>query len=213
VLDNGTVAVTMSLGRERYAVPKVAGMSVDRAQDALLKQHLTYGRSFLRYSSARKGRVLGSNPATGRHEPPGFQVDLIVSKGPRPVHVRDWTGRSADQAVRVLRAQGLQVDTSDQEFSDSVHEGRVIAQNPVGLVLHRGDSVSLTVSRGPELVEIPGDLRAMGVEAATQQLQGLGFHVEVEHSDLYLGLGYVASSSPSPGSTAPKGSTVIVRIV
>jgi len=213
VLDSGTVTLTMSLGRERYAVPEVARMSVDRAQDALLKHHLTYGRSFLRYSSAAKGVVLGSNPAAGRREPPGFVVDLIVSKGARPIHVRNWTGTSAGHAVRVLRGQGLHVDTSDREFSDSIPQGRVIAQDPEAEVLHRGDTVSLTVSRGPELVEIPGDLKAMGVETATQLLQGLGFHVEVEHSDLYLGLGFVASSSPSAGSTAPKGSTVILRII
>jgi serine/threonine-protein kinase len=214
VLDHGTVTLTMSLGKERYAVPKVARMTVDQAQDALLRAHLKYGRSFLRYDdSAPKGMVLGSNPAAGRREAPAFQVDLIVSKGPRPIHIQDWTGESADRAVRALQARGLQVDTSHQQFSDSVPKGQVISQNPVDQVLHRGDTVSLTVSKGPELVEVPGNLRAMGVEAATQLLQGLGFHVEVEHSDLYLGLGYVASSSPSPGSTAPKGSTVILRIV
>jgi len=214
VLDDGAVTLTMSLGKERYSVPKVKGMTVDEAQDALLKAHLAYGRSFLRYDdSAPEGMVMGSNPALGHREPPGFQVDLVVSKGPRPIHVRDWTGKSADRAVRALQAKGLQVDTSHQEFSDKVAKGFVISQDPVGQVLHRGDTVSLTVSQGPELVEIPGNLRAMGVEAATQLLQGLGFHVEVDHSDLYLGLGYVASSSPGPGSMAPKGSTVILRIV
>jgi eukaryotic-like serine/threonine-protein kinase len=214
VLDHGTVTLTLSLGKERYAVPKVARMTVDQAQDALRQSHLTYGRSFLRYNdSAPRGMVLGSNPAVGRREPPGFQVDLVVSKGPRPIHVRDWTGKSADRAVRVLQARGLQVDTSDQQYSDQVQKGFVISQDPVGTVLHRGDTVSLTVSKGPELVQVPSDLRAMGVEAATQMLQGLGFHVQVEKSELYLGLGYVASSSPGPGSMAPKGSTVILRIV
>jgi serine/threonine-protein kinase len=53
----------------------------------------------------------------------------------------------------------------------------------------------------------------MGVDAATQLLQSLGFKVKVEQADLYLGLGFVASSSPGPGDTAPKGSTVILRIV
>jgi serine/threonine-protein kinase len=214
VLDHGTVTLTMSLGKERYAVPTVARMTVDQAQDALLKQHLTYGRSILRYDdSAPKGMVLASNPAAGSREAPGFQVDLVVSKGPRPIRIRDWTGKSADHAVRALQAKGLQVDTSHQEYSDSVAKGLVIHQDPVGRVLHQGDTVSLTVSKGPELVAIPGNLRAMGVEAATQLLEGLGFHVKVEHSDLYLGLGYVASSSPSPGSMAPKGSLVILRIV
>ena len=66
VLEHGTVTLTISLGKERYAVPRVAGMTVNQAQDALLKPHLTYGRSFLRYdSSAARGLVLASNPAVG----------------------------------------------------------------------------------------------------------------------------------------------------
>jgi beta-lactam-binding protein with PASTA domain/tRNA A-37 threonylcarbamoyl transferase component Bud32 len=215
VLDHGTVTLTISLGKERYAVPKVARMTVDQAQDALLKQHLTYGRSFLRYADAApRGMVLGSNPAAGRRESPGFQVDLIVSRGPRPIHVRDWTGMGADRAVRAMRAQGLQVDASDRQYSDTVPDGHVIAQDPVaGRVLHRGDTVSLTVSKGPELVQVPGNLRAMGVQAATDLLQGLGFKVKVVHSDIYLGLGYVAGSNPSPGSMARKASTVVLEIV
>jgi serine/threonine-protein kinase len=214
VLDHGTVTLTISLGKERYAVPKLVGKTVDQAQDALLAQHLSYGRSILRYDDvAPKGRVLGSNPVAGRREPRGFQVDLIVSRGPRPIHVRDWTGRSADVAVRVMGAQGLNVDTSHQVYSDSVPEGRVVSQDPVGKVLHRGDTVSLTVSKGPELVQIPGDLRAEGVQAATDELTALGFKVKVVHSRIYLGLGYVAGSNPSPGSMARKGSTVILQIV
>jgi eukaryotic-like serine/threonine-protein kinase len=206
--------VTMSLGKEWYTVPKLARLTVDQAQDALLKQNLAYGRSILRYDeSAPQGMVISSDPAAGRREPKGFQVDLVVSRGPRPIHIRDWTGLDADRAMAALHKQQLVVDTSDQEFSDSVPEGHVIAQDPVGTVLHRGDTVSLTVSRGPELVQIPGNLTAMGVEAAKSLLVGLGFHVKVVNSDFYLGLGYVASTSPGGGSMAPKGSTVVLKIV
>ena len=127
--------------------------------------------------------------------------------------MRDWTGKPAVRAEQALQAQGLQVDAGDGEFSDTVPEGRIISQDPAHGVLHRGDTVSLTVSKGPELVEVPGDLRAMGVEAARSLLEGLGFKVNVVHSDLYLGLGFVASSDPSPGSMAPQGSTITLRIV
>ena len=36
VLDHGTIALTLSLGKERYDVPKLKGLDVDHAQDALL---------------------------------------------------------------------------------------------------------------------------------------------------------------------------------
>ncbi len=124
VLDHGTVTLTVSLGKERYAVPKVAGKTVDAAQDLLLQAHLEYGRSFKKYDDAApKGRVIGSDPKVGTKEAPGFQVDLIVSKGPRPIHIRNWEGKSADRAIRVLRAQGLQVDAGQQEYSDTVAAG------------------------------------------------------------------------------------------
>ncbi len=214
VLDHGTVTLTVSLGKERYSVPNVRKMTVDQAQDALRQAHLAYGRSFQRYSPFPQGMVLGSNPQAGRREPPGFQVDLVVSRGPKPIHVRDWQGRSADRAVQALRAQHLQVDTSRQEYSDTIAAGHVIAQDPpFGKVLHRGDTVSLTVSKGPHLVQVPGDLRGMGIQDAKAALVGLGFHVEVQQTDLFVGLWYVVGSDPDPGSMAPYGSTVTLKVV
>jgi serine/threonine-protein kinase len=214
ILDHGTVTLTMSMGKERFAVPNLARMTVDQAQDALRSHHLAYGRSILRYDeSAPKGTVLHTTPAKGTREPTGFQVDLVVSKGPQPIHIRNWTGASAERAIKALQARQLQVDTSDHEYSTVVPAGHVISQHPVEKVLHRGDTVSLVVSKGPQLVQIPDNLRGMGVGDAKSELEGLGFHVRKEHARVYLGLGYVAWSDPSPGSMAPIGSTIILRVV
>jgi eukaryotic-like serine/threonine-protein kinase len=214
VLGDGTVTITLSRGKERHPVPKVRGLDVDQAQDALLGAHLAFGRTVGRWSdTVPKGTVLASNPAVGTRQPPGTVVDLLVSKGPAPVQVGDWRGRSASRAQEVLTAKGLEVDVSHQEFSDSVPRGDVISQEPPGGTLHRGDTVKLVVSRGPELVEIPRNLSAMGVDAATSALEGLGFKVEVDHAQIYLGLGYVASTSPNGGTMAPKGSTVVLHVV
>jgi serine/threonine-protein kinase len=214
VLDHGTVTITLSRGKELYAVPKTRNLTEDQAQDALLKAHLTFGRAIRKYNeTVPRGTVLGSNPAAGKREGPQTVVDLILSRGKRPVHIRDWQGLSAARAKRVLTAQHLQVDTSDQEYSDSVAKGLVISQSPPTGILHRGDTVSLKVSRGPELVQIPGDLQAMGVEDATTLLQSLGFRVHVVNSPYYIGLGYVYSSNPDPGEMAPKGSLVTIEIV
>ncbi len=213
VVDHGTVALTLSLGRERYDVPKVKGLDVDHAQDALLKAHLTYGRSIPRWSdTVPRGTVIDSNPAQGSRQRPSTVVDLVVSRGPRPVHLTDWTGKDAARAERVLGRQHLDVQTRE-EYSDQVREGRVISQDPPTGVLHHGDTVELVVSKGPELVEVPGDLRTASVASATEELESLGFKVRVEHADIYLGLGLVASWSPGGGNQIPKGSTVTLQIV
>ena len=56
-------------------------------------------------------------------------------------------------------------------------------------------------------------MQAMGVEAATELLEGLGFEVETEESDTYLGLGFVASSDPGSGEEVPKGSTITLFLI
>jgi serine/threonine-protein kinase len=214
VSDHGTVTLTLSKGKERHPVPQVRGLDVDQAQDALRSAHLTFGRTIGRWSdTVPQDTVLGSNPAKGTRQPPETVVDLFVSKGPAPVKVGDWKGRSAIRAQQVLTAKGLEVDVSTREYSDSVPQDHVISQDPPGGRLHRGDTVKLVVSKGPQLVEVPGGLPSMGVDAATQLLEGLGFKVEVDHARIYLGLGYVASSSPGGGNEIPKGSTVILRVV
>jgi beta-lactam-binding protein with PASTA domain len=94
-----------------------------------------------------------------------------------------------------------------------VPEGHVISQSPSTGTLYRGDSVRLVVSKGPELVEVPGGLVASGVDSATAKLEALGFKVEVRKNDHYIGVGYVYSVDPGSGTMVPKGSTVTLSIL
>jgi serine/threonine-protein kinase len=215
VLDGGTVTLTMSLGKERYDVPKLRGMTEDQAQDALAELKLDFGDSTGRWSTTvPEGRVIRSDPPVGTTLRPGSIVDLVVSKGPQPVELRDWVGRSADQAQAWLEARGITVDASQTEHSDTVAEGDVISMDPAGgSQVHEGDTVTLVVSSGPELVAVPDGLRGSGVDAAKQALEDLGFEVEVRNADGYLGLGYVWSVDPESGTEVPAGSTITLSII
>ncbi|MGZ6744611.1 MAG: Stk1 family PASTA domain-containing Ser/Thr kinase [Nocardioides sp.] len=213
ILDGGTVTVVLSLGPERYHVPQVEGLTVDQAQDAITGKHLAFGTAIGRWSdSVPAGTVLRSDPKAGTVLRPDTAVDIYVSKGPKPVELKDFTGRDADTAQAWFEKRGLTVDRSAQEYSDTVPEGHVVSQTPSSGTAHRGDTITLVVSRGPELVEMP-NVRAEGVDAATSELEGLGFVVHVEHEPGYLGLGYVFRSDPGAGTMVPKGSTVIIYLV
>ena len=157
ILDDGTVTVTMSLGAERYQVPKVKGMSEDRAQDALLERKLSFDESIPRYSEKiPEGTVIGSDPPVGTILRPGASVDLIVSKGRRPITVgENWVGKSVDEMTAQLEGKGLVVDVVAEEFSDTIDEGDVISYQPDSGTLFRGEKVEVTVSQGPELIEVP----------------------------------------------------------
>jgi serine/threonine-protein kinase len=215
VLDGGTVTVVLSLGKERYDVPKVRGVTEEAARDRLAEANLAYGESVGRWSEdVEEGVVLGSDPAPGTTLRPGTVVDLVVSKGPRPITVKDWTGEEADRAEQALEDKGLVVERASSEYSDTVPEGDVISQSPASGTLFRGQTVTITVSQGPELVEVPGGLVASGVDSATERLEALGFEVEViRDGSGYIGLEYVFSVDPGSGTMVPRGSTITLRLV
>ncbi len=105
VLDNGTVTVTVSLGKERYDVPRLKGKTEDEAQDALLELNLEYDESIPRYSeNIDEGLVIRTNPKAGTTLKPGAAVDLIISRGRKPLKVGDWVGKDAENAISVLKA-------------------------------------------------------------------------------------------------------------
>ncbi|MBS2937579.1 serine/threonine protein kinase [Nocardioides sp. J2M5] len=213
VLDGGTVTLVLSLGPERYDVPQLAGQTEDQAQDALAATNLAFGSSKGRWSeTVPEGQVIRTSPKAGTTLKPGATVDLVLSRGRKPIEVKDWTGKDLDDATAALEKRGLQVDVASEEYSDTVPDGVVISQDPTTGTLFRGDTVTFVVSKGPELVEVPR-VRAMGVDAATELLEGLGFQVATEQSDNYLGLGYVFSSDPGAGDAVPKGSTITLFLI
>ena len=212
VLDNGTVTVFLSLGPERYQVPPVRGNTLTQAEDLLEEQNLTLGDVTRRYNERmRKGMVLAADPKPGTELRPETAVDLVVSRGPKPIEVKDFTGKKAEKATTYFEDKGVTVDQT-RENSDTVPEGKVISQSPIEGEVFRGDTIELTVSKGPVLVQIP-DLKAQGVAEARATLEGLGFVVEEQPGPGYLGLGFVSSGDPAFGSMAPKGSTVILYLV
>jgi len=212
VLDGGEVTVVISLGREVYDLPKLTGIPVDQAQDRIQDANMAFGSATDKFSeTVPEGIVIASDPKGGTTLRPGTIVDLVVSKGRRPIPVGGWEGKPLEDAQRVLEQRGLKVNVS-QQYSSSVSEGLVISQQPDEGTLFKGETVELLVSLGPELVEVP-DVVAYGVDDATAALQDAGFGVDVQNSPGYLGLGFVYSMDPGAGTDLPIGSTVTIYLV
>jgi beta-lactam-binding protein with PASTA domain/serine/threonine protein kinase len=212
VRKDGTVGAVISLGPERHKVPDVRNQTLDDAQQALDEARLEYGDPVNRYDEKiAKGRVITTDPPPGTALRRNTAVDVVVSKGPRPIKIPDFTGKIAANAETALQGRGFKVDSTGVN-SDTVPKGRVISQSPDSGTGQKADVISLVVSKGPVMVEVP-DVVRMGLADAQDRLEGAGFHVEVRHSNVYIGVQYVVSTDPGGGAMAPKGSTVIVTIV
>ncbi len=87
----------------------------------------------------------------------------------------------------------------------------MVSQNPGPGTVHRGDTVSLVVSKGPPLVLVP-DVTGKSVEQARQILKTAGFQVQVTHVFPWVIGGNVVAQSPNGATKAPMGSTVTIAI-
>lgn len=211
VLDGGTVTITVSRGVEQYSLPRLAGKSLEAASNALDEIKMKLGGPVERWSeTVPEGHVIRTDPKAGTVLRPGHTVRVVVSKGRQPITVGDWEGRSATLAERALERHHLQVDL-DEDYDDDVAKGHVINQSPdPGTTLHRGDTVSLLVSKGPHLVDVP-NVTGKGIEDARKELEDKGFSVEVDHFSPYFGLGYVMEQDPS-GDKVPYGSSITLYV-
>lgn len=217
ILPDGEVTLTVSLGKERYDVPDLAGKTVDEAQAALDEVKFVAGQPVEEWSeTVEAGRVIRSSPAFGTPEaqglPVGTSVTLVVSKGKKPLKVRSFVGKDADKALEVLGGKGLDVQVVEEKYSDDVAEGDVISQTPESGTLYKGDKVELVVSKGPELVVVPA-VRLKSTDEAIAMLEDLGLVVRVEHADIYINGSVAWSTDPGGGAKARKGSTVVLYVV
>jgi len=213
VLGGSSVHAIISQGPERYAVPKLAGLTLDEATVALDDVHLTVGDVTQQYSEkVASGKVISAGESAGAMVKPGTPVDLVVSQGPKPIPVPDYTGKPATDAMDALTKLGL-VPSQTFSYSTKVSAGMVISQTPKSGSLHKGDSVTLTVSQGPHMVTIPGGLVNSKSADARKTLTDLGFKVVFSflHADGNR-TNIVAYTDPPTGASVVQGATVTLYI-
>lgn len=95
------------------------------------------------------GEVMALTHEPGIQIPIQTVIGVTVSKGPAPVTVSQQVGRERADSINALAHLGLQVAFTEDQPSDSVPRGYILAQDPpAGTELHRGDTVTLTISAG-----------------------------------------------------------------
>jgi serine/threonine-protein kinase len=187
-------------------------MTVEQAQTELTEANLAAGDVTEAFDEeVPSGQVIGQQPAAEEQLRRNTPVDLTVSKGPEPFAVPDVTGLSRDKATAALEDAGLTVEiTPEAQFHRDVPEGNIAAQNPAQGNVIRGDTVTLTLSKGPRMVHVP-NLVGQQADDARRQLEELGFEVEINE---ILGgfFGTVRVQDPVDESI-PEGSVITLTVV
>lgn len=147
-----------------------------------------------------EGAAISVDPAPGTTVDHNTQVTVVLSRGPKPVTFPDVVGKTRQDVEKALSDDQLNV-TWKEEYSDSVESGVVIsASSSAGDTLHWGDSVTVTVSRGPEMATVP-NVVGKSYDDAAATLSALGFQVQKKTTILGDWTDQVRQQSVSAGDT------------
>lgn len=151
---DSSVTVVVSKGEEKFAVPKLEGVSRDEAEAALKKVNLEVGKVDEEYSdTVAKNTVISASQKPGTKLSKGEKINLVVSKGVAPIPVPNVEGLTFDAAYATLAKRGFRVG-KDEVFSDDVPKGKVVSQFPKSTEAKPANSLIIVrVSKGKEKKE------------------------------------------------------------
>ncbi len=217
--EGGTVHYAVSKGPDLVALPDgVVGVMQAEAEAALraAEFEVAYGPEQF-HDTAAVGLVLSATLPDGTAAEPEAMVKrssvitLVLSKGPGPATVTSVVGATVEAATAQLEQDALTLVVGEEQFHDTVAAGLIISQSPeASVVVKRGDTVTVVVSKGPEFVEMPL-LVGQEFEAAKATLEALGLTVKREEFWLNSS-GRVLQQSVKAGDPVKVGSQVVLTV-
>jgi serine/threonine-protein kinase len=128
-----------------------------------------------------------------------------------PVAVPLVEGLQREQAIGVIERAGLEAEVQE-EASSEVEQNVVISQSPEeGARIAQGETVTIVVSTGPRLVQVP---RVVGLtfEEAVEVLEDAG--LDWRRQDVFAEReeGVVASQDPKADTEVEEGTEVVIRV-
>ncbi|MEU9527502.1 Stk1 family PASTA domain-containing Ser/Thr kinase [Streptomyces sp. NPDC048210] len=210
IRGNDAVKLVISRGPETVKVPDVEGLALADARRELKKWGLAPGMATREFSEEiDRGKVIRTDPRAGTERHTDSAVALVVSKG-SPVGVPDVTGLSVDDATAALDEAGLKAEVLPERVNSAEAQGEIARQTPgSGAEAAEGDTVELTVSKGPRMLQVP-DVTGKDVDEARSTLEDAGFEVKVDRPFLSFS-DTVGSQSVEGGEKAAEGSTITIR--
>ena len=209
-------SVTAYFNVAEVAVPRLVGLPLAEAQSAAQRAGLGLAVEARTPSDAVPAEaVISQDQPPGKRVKAGRVIRVVISQGQEMVALPDVAGQTLLSARLVLEGARLRVGRVDERFDDTVKPGRVIGQDPpAGSRVPRGSAVTLLISRGPELVEMPL-LVGRALEEARRRLEELGLIVRQVRSASSPDLppGTVIDQSPDPGRKVRPAETEVVLTV
>ena len=161
------------------------------------------------------GKIISQEPEANRKIDPGATITVTISRGNRTFALPNYVNSDARQAKIELDRFGVQCVEAAPEYNDEIENGFVIRTDPaVGTMLTEGDTVTITVSRGPEfvMVDMP-NLMGKSLNTALELLDVAGLEWdEPVYTEADGEPDLVIYQSIAPGTQVEKGTRVSFQL-
>jgi len=215
-----TVTITVSKGKHQADMPPLdPGTSAADYEAKLTALGFKIAPEQSQHSDdVPQGGVILVDPTPGtKGVDYGKTVTITVSDGPQPIAIVDYKNSKADDAVRALTTAGFATVKQTQDFSDTVPEGVVISQTPNSGTGTKDTVITLDVSKGPQLFEVPNVSSNLAnpsswidVDQAKTILKNAGFtNVKLTGPNRF---GIVTKQDPKAKSMKPKATVITLTV-
>ena len=211
----GTVTPTEAVDSENMVeVPNIVGMTEEEAKQTLNEKGLGFSlNGTIASDVVEEGLIANQDVEAGTKVEKNTRILGVLSSGKASFNLDDVTGKTEEEARKVLEDAGLHVTTSES-YDSSVEKGKVISTDPkAGTPVAKGDTVTLVISKGSENAKVP-NLYKMTEDAAKLALEAVGLHlgmVEETYSSS-VDAGLVISQDYDAGTELEPGKSVSIVV-
>ncbi len=199
-------------------VPDVSDMTVAQAERTLEDKGFKVKNKTEKKTSddIKAGKVIETDPESGRTIKKGSKITLIVSSGTKKIKIEDYKGKNFYEIKAKLEAAKVTVETENKDVpeTDNVEENTILGQDvEPGKKLGKGDTIVLTI---PNIYKTYPDFVKEGYTE-------MDFKSFCSKNGLTPEIGYQADSTKSngtiiyqnmaPGTKIKEGATVRVTVV
>jgi serine/threonine-protein kinase len=208
------IKLTVGVRPGSTTVPDLKGKSKDDAEQTLKQANLELGsvNTLVVTDPNDVDKVVLQTPTANSSAPQGTAVAITIGTQQPQKAVPNVIGQTYDAARTQLMNAGFKVAKTDQDSTQP--KDQVIDQQPNGGNLPANSTVTLTVSRGAQQIQMP-NLKGQTEDQATQTLQGLGWHGNTQTQTVTSGSGdpnTVVKTNPTVGATITSDQTIVLFI-
>jgi eukaryotic-like serine/threonine-protein kinase len=200
IARGGRVGLVVSAGPHMIDMPQVTGQPLSDAQAAIKHAGLVPGKvKTVTSTTIAVGIVISTDPTAGTSWPQPKPVSIVLSAGPP---LPDFVGQDKSVAEQWAAANGVKLNEVPAAHSDQPVNMVVKQSAPPGSAFTNGEVITIQVSPGPPMVNIP-DVTGLRVPKAVDILRRAGFVVQITPVGPFN-----VVTSENPTGQAPKGSTI-----